>query len=115
MTEDTDLLRSDLAEVLAALGLGGHARPYSAHEVVQRDILPRVRALMAAEPRATVTYAPAPAGWYCTGCGQVRSPWDGKTRCGCGAVCAAWSPAVDVTLAYTPRCDHPMRERCPNA
>lgn len=35
----------DVRLILAALGLGTHARPYSAHAVVHREILPALRAL----------------------------------------------------------------------
>lgn len=33
----------DIRAVAVALGLGGHARPYSAHAVVHREILPAVQ------------------------------------------------------------------------
>ena len=35
----------DVRDLLAALGLGVHARPYSAHAVVHREILPALRGL----------------------------------------------------------------------
>jgi len=35
----------DLLDLLTALGLGTHARPYSMHAVIHRDILPAIRAL----------------------------------------------------------------------
>jgi hypothetical protein len=38
--EDTATHQADLADILRALGLGDHARPYSPHEVVQREVLP---------------------------------------------------------------------------
>lgn len=36
----------DVRAIVVALGLGGHARPYSAHDVVRREILPEVAALI---------------------------------------------------------------------
>jgi len=40
-----DAAHDDLREIMAALGIPDHARPYSAHEVVQREVLPAIRAL----------------------------------------------------------------------
>lgn len=37
---DSDTAVEDVRAIAVALGLGGHARPYSAHEVVRREILP---------------------------------------------------------------------------
>lgn len=42
---ERDAVRADLVAILAALGIGDHARPYSAHDVVQREILPTIAAL----------------------------------------------------------------------
>ena len=42
--DDGDVLHADLCELLNALGLGAYARPYSAHEVMQREIIPAARA-----------------------------------------------------------------------
>lgn len=39
----TDAMQHDVAEMLRALGLGDHARPASPHDVVQNEILPRLR------------------------------------------------------------------------
>ncbi len=39
------LAQDDLAAILRAVGLSDAARPYSPHEVVQRDLLPRLRRL----------------------------------------------------------------------
>jgi hypothetical protein len=40
-----DVVHEDLRQILLALGLGDHARTYSSHEVVQREILPAIRQL----------------------------------------------------------------------
>ena len=40
-----EVIAADVRAVLDALGLGTHARPYSAHGVVHRDILPAIRQL----------------------------------------------------------------------
>lgn len=40
---EREAIHADIVEILDALGLGDHARPYSTHEVVQREILPRIR------------------------------------------------------------------------
>jgi hypothetical protein len=37
------LMQDDMHELLRLLGLGDHARPISPHEVMQQEILPRVR------------------------------------------------------------------------
>lgn len=43
--EERDSVHSDLLEIMAALGIGDHARPYSAHEVVHREIIPAIQRL----------------------------------------------------------------------
>jgi hypothetical protein len=40
-----DTAIEDVREIAVALGIGGHARPYSAHEVVQKEILPTIEKL----------------------------------------------------------------------
>jgi hypothetical protein len=45
--DDLTVLHEDIADILRALGLPTHARPYSPHEVIQRDVLPRIGELMA--------------------------------------------------------------------
>lgn len=47
-----DVAQDDLAAMLRAVGLSDAARPYSAHEVVQRELLPRLHALLAVEQAA---------------------------------------------------------------
>ena len=42
LSPDSDTLQDDLAAILRAVGLSDAARPYSPHEVVQRDLLPRL-------------------------------------------------------------------------
>lgn len=42
---DHDLIQADLREIMDALGLSTHARPYSPHEVVQREVLPAIKTL----------------------------------------------------------------------
>lgn len=44
-------VHADLVAILAALGIGDHARPYSSHEVVQREVLPAIRAALAENER----------------------------------------------------------------
>ena len=41
-----DTAHQDIVDILNALGIGDHARPYSTHEVVQREILPAIRSLV---------------------------------------------------------------------
>lgn len=41
-TAEQKAVHDDLQEILLALGIGDHARPYSGHELVQRDILPAI-------------------------------------------------------------------------
>jgi hypothetical protein len=45
ISAEKDLIFEDLFAILRALGLGDHARPISAHDVVQREILPAIAAL----------------------------------------------------------------------
>lgn len=47
MKSNGEVYQDDVADLLRALGLSDHARPYSAHEVLQREILPRIRELYA--------------------------------------------------------------------
>lgn len=47
--DERELVIEDLRAILRALGLSDGARPYSAHEVVQRDILPAIRRLRSGE------------------------------------------------------------------
>lgn len=42
---EQDVIHADLVAILAALDISDHARPYSPHEVVQREVLPAIRAL----------------------------------------------------------------------
>lgn len=35
-----ELVQQDITFLLQALGLGDHARPYSTHEVIKREIIP---------------------------------------------------------------------------
>lgn len=44
---ETSILQDDLAELLRALEISDHARPYSPHEVMQREVLPAVRSMVA--------------------------------------------------------------------
>jgi hypothetical protein len=55
---DVDVIHEDVRQILVALGLGDHARPYSAHEVVQREILPRIHEVMLLGPRSRPTLPP---------------------------------------------------------
>jgi hypothetical protein len=52
--DSNDVAVEDVRAIAVALGLGGHARPYSAHEVVVREILPAL-ATTAAEVTPTMT------------------------------------------------------------
>lgn len=42
---EQDVIHEDLRQILLALDLGDQARPYSPHEVVQREVLPAIRLL----------------------------------------------------------------------
>jgi hypothetical protein len=48
----SEQMSDDLAAILRALGVGDHARPYSPHEVVHRDVLPAIELLNAAHATA---------------------------------------------------------------
>lgn len=48
VSTSTEGIIEDLGEILEALGLGNHARPISPHQVVQDEILPAIRRLVAA-------------------------------------------------------------------
>ena len=45
--DSVQLQQDDLRAILDALGISTHARPYSPHEVVQREVLPAITALRA--------------------------------------------------------------------
>lgn len=68
---EREAVHQDLRAILLALGSGDQARPYSSHEVVQREVLPAITALRSAAAR------PALAG-------EVHKPFpdDGVTYCG---------------------------------
>lgn len=51
-SHEKDLIFEDLSAILRALGLGDHARPISAHDVVQREILPAIQGLRKIVERA---------------------------------------------------------------
>jgi len=42
---DADIIHADLTAIMEALGISTHARPYSSHEVVQREVLPAINRL----------------------------------------------------------------------
>lgn len=44
-----EVIRADVADLLTALGLGTHARDASPHEVVQREVLPSITALLSSK------------------------------------------------------------------
>lgn len=44
-TDPADVAYDDLTLILVALGLGTHARPYSWHAVVHREVLPAIAKL----------------------------------------------------------------------
>lgn len=46
MRSSTEVYQNDIRDLLLALGLSPHARPYSPHEVMWREILPAVRKLV---------------------------------------------------------------------
>lgn len=46
MATNDEVYQDDVFALLRALGLSDSARPYSAHEVVQREILPAIRAMV---------------------------------------------------------------------
>ena len=43
--KEREVALEDLRAILRALGLGGHARPISAHQVVHEEILPKIHRL----------------------------------------------------------------------
>lgn len=49
-SEERATMQDDIGAILEALGLGDHARTYSPHEVVQREILPAIRELTGDQP-----------------------------------------------------------------
>lgn len=63
LREVNDAATEDVRAIAVALGLGGHARPYSAHEVVRREILPAVQRLLAAEAERDQARAQARQAW----------------------------------------------------
>src|SRR5690606_15722631 len=46
--EEASTMQDDLRRIVYELGLGDHARPDSPHDVVMREVLPRIRELRAA-------------------------------------------------------------------
>ena len=94
---EAEIVYGDVRAILRALDLGEHARPYSAHAVIHREVLPAISALRAYEQAAAHTscatqdlnppapYSPAPPvnhnclknssftdelGTFCTECGR---------------------------------------------
>lgn len=57
-----EVIQDDLGRILLALGLSDHARPFSAHRVVEDEILPAIAALL--------TPPPTPA--ICSRCGLTE-------------------------------------------
>ena len=53
----TDVQQDDLRALLVALGLGDHARSYSAHAVIHRDILPALAARPSADTETALREA----------------------------------------------------------
>lgn len=43
---NAQVAQDDLRQIMRELGISTHARPYSPHEVVQREVLPRLKWLM---------------------------------------------------------------------
>jgi len=37
-----NLVHADLVAIMTALGIGDHARPYSSHEVIHREVIPAI-------------------------------------------------------------------------
>lgn len=72
LAADASVMQDDLLGLLRALGLGDHARPYSPHEVMMREVLPEVRRVRreldnagdaGGVPSATAFPALAPKEW----------------------------------------------------
>lgn len=40
-----DTVYTDLVAIMDELGIGNHARPYSSHEVIHREVIPTIRRL----------------------------------------------------------------------
>lgn len=51
-----DTVHTDLVAIMSALGIGDHARPYSSHEVIHREVIPAIWRLT----RATGDESPKP-------------------------------------------------------
>lgn len=47
-----EAMSSDLRQIMEALGMSTHARSSSPHEVVQREVLPKIRKMMETSPEA---------------------------------------------------------------
>jgi hypothetical protein len=43
--DEQEAVHRDLVAILHALGISDHARPYSSHEVVQREVIPAIERL----------------------------------------------------------------------
>lgn len=46
--DNCDVMQDDLIEMLGLVGLGVHARPLSPHQVVQQELIPRLKEMVAA-------------------------------------------------------------------
>jgi hypothetical protein len=59
----------DVMQIVAVLGLGVHARPYSAHAVIHREVLPALLALPLPE---------CPTHAVCPNCREGWGHWNGE-------------------------------------
>jgi hypothetical protein len=57
------MFTEDIRALAVALGLGGHARPYSAHAVIHREILPALLALPLPECPTLAVCPSCRMGW----------------------------------------------------
>ena len=48
--DQQDAVHRDLVAILGALEISDHARPYSSHDVVHREVLPAIQRLMKEQP-----------------------------------------------------------------
>lgn len=64
-----EVFADDVRALLVALGLGTHARPYSAHAVIHREVLPALRALRLPD---------CPTHAVCPNCREGNGHWDGE-------------------------------------
>ncbi|SNR32879.1 hypothetical protein [Blastococcus mobilis] len=64
-----DVMQNDVRALLLAVGLSPHARPYSPHAVIHRELLPALHSLPLPE---------CPTHAVCPNCREGRGHWNGE-------------------------------------